>query len=49
VVIAEGAFFKGRVEMKGDGGREGRRPRGAAEATPKQPAAPPKPADSGKS
>lgn len=45
VVIAEGAFFKGRVEMKGEGPREGRRPRGTAETAPPKP----QPADSGKS
>jgi cytoskeletal protein CcmA (bactofilin family) len=43
VVIAEGAFFKGRVEMKGEGARAARRPRGAAEAAPK-PTEAPKPA-----
>ncbi|HEV2854101.1 MAG TPA: polymer-forming cytoskeletal protein [Thermoanaerobaculia bacterium] len=31
IVISEGAFFKGRVEMKSDRAREARRPRGAGE------------------
>ena len=31
IVISEGAFFKGRVEMKGHPAREARRPRGAGE------------------
>jgi cytoskeletal protein CcmA (bactofilin family) len=38
VVIAEGAFFKGRVEMGGEGKREGRRPRGGGEPRTKPPA-----------
>jgi len=38
IVIAEGAFFKGRVEMTGERVREARRPRGAAEPEP-EPAA----------
>lgn len=38
VVIAEGAFFKGRVEMKGEGAREARRPRPGGEPQPQQPA-----------
>jgi len=35
VIIAEGAFFKGRVDMKGDKNREGNRPKGAAEPSSK--------------
>ena len=31
IVISEGAFFKGKVEMKGEKSREARRPRGAGE------------------
>lgn len=31
IVISEGAFFKGRVEMKGQPAREASRPRGAGE------------------
>jgi cytoskeletal protein CcmA (bactofilin family) len=31
IVISEGAFFKGRVEMKGHQAQEARRPRGAGE------------------
>ena len=31
IVISEGAFFKGRVEMKGHPAREASRPRGAGE------------------
>ncbi|HEY0783758.1 MAG TPA: polymer-forming cytoskeletal protein [Thermoanaerobaculia bacterium] len=35
VIIAEGAFFKGRVDMKGDKNREGNRPKGSAEPSNK--------------
>jgi cytoskeletal protein CcmA (bactofilin family) len=31
IIIAEGAFFKGRVEMKGDKAEEARRPQGTGE------------------
>lgn len=31
IIISEGAFFKGRVEMRGDRAREARRPREAGE------------------
>jgi cytoskeletal protein CcmA (bactofilin family) len=43
IVIAEGAFFKGRVEMTGEKVREARRPRGAAGPEPKPAAEPGKP------
>jgi cytoskeletal protein CcmA (bactofilin family) len=43
IVIAEGAFFKGRVEMTGEKVREARRPRGAAGPEPKLAAEPGKP------
>lgn len=35
IVISEGAFFKGQVEMTGEKSREARRPRGAGEPEPK--------------
>jgi cytoskeletal protein CcmA (bactofilin family) len=38
IIVAEGAFFRGRVEMTGDGGREPNRPRSDGEPQPKQPA-----------
>lgn len=40
VVIAEGAFFKGKVEMKSDKGREANRSKGGAERGPKAAAEP---------
>jgi cytoskeletal protein CcmA (bactofilin family) len=50
VVIAEGAFFKGRVEMRGDNAPAARGSRGTGEPEPKEPkeakrAAPPGKAD----
>jgi cytoskeletal protein CcmA (bactofilin family) len=38
IVVAEGAFFRGRVEMTGDGAREAHRTRSGGEPQPKQPA-----------
>ena len=43
IVISEGAFFKGQVEMKGEKAREARRPRGAGEPEPKRLVEPGKP------